>query len=253
MLNSVLSHRTCSHYIDTMQSVISFVLEKMVDKVQFVLSADIDEGKMHGINALRISHLFAKMCSILKIIPETPQDDSCPLSSAIEGYANTFSPNSSTSDDSVEDDVRVWTENPRKVNTENLVFLWGFAGGMPARMLKSRLSTCHGVFSEDFDVRLVDKSCAVIVFWNPGSSVKFMEAMDGGGLCSDSVANLISEGIRAGGYESYKRVCSLGLWEMHLADSLDKASAGFNADLEGPVEKAADIYWNSDMINLDDL
>lgn len=188
------------------------------------------------------------MCSILKITPETLEADSCHLSSALEGYANIFSPNSSSSEDTIQDDVRVWTDNPRKVSTENLVFLWGFAGGMSARTLKSQLSTCHEVFSEDFDVRLVDKSCAIIVFWNPGLSVNFVEAMESGGIC-----NLISGGLRAAGYESYKRVCSLGLWEMHLADSLDKGLADLDSHLEEPLKESAEIYWNSDLINLDDL
>lgn len=195
------------------------------------------------------------MCSILKITPETLEADSCRLSSALEGYANIFSANSSSSEDTIQDDVRVWTDNPRKVSTENLVFLWGFAGGMSARTLKSQLSTCHEVFSEDFDVRLVDKSCAIIVFWNPGSSVNFLEAMESGGICCDSLSNLnlISGGLRAAGYESYKRVCSLGLWEMYLADSLDKGLADLDSHLEEPLKESAEIYWNSDLINLDDL
>lgn len=215
--------------------------------------AETDEGKIHGHNVVRISHLFSKMCSILKITPETLEADSYHLSSALEGYTNIFTPNSSSSEDTIQDDVRVWTNNPRKVSTENLVFLWGFAGGMSARTLKSQLCTYHEVFSEDFDARLVDKSCAIIVFWNPGSSVNFLEAMESGGICCDSLSNLISRGLRAAGYETYKRVCSLGLWETHLADSLDKALADLDSHLEEPLKESAEIYWKSDLINLDDL
>ena len=34
---------------------------------------------------------------------------------------------------------------------------------------------------------------------------------------------MVSEGIRAAGYETYKRMCRFDLWEADLAESLERA------------------------------
>nr|DAD36579.1 TPA_asm: hypothetical protein HUJ06_007220 [Nelumbo nucifera] len=61
-------------------------------------------------------------------------------------------------------DILVLTNKTRKVITEDLVFLWGFRAGMTVGVLKKILHASHDVFSEDFEVKLVDKSCVVVVF-----------------------------------------------------------------------------------------
>lgn len=217
---------------------------------------ETDESKTHGHDVLRITQLFAKLCSILKITAETLQAENSHLSSTLVDYTNIFS-NSSQEDlieEEEEEEVRVWTDNTRKISTENLVFLWGFKGGTSAGMLKILLCDSHKLFSEEFDVRLVDRSCAIVAFWNPGLSGKFMEAMNCGGILCESVREVISKGIRASGYGTYKRVCRLGLWEADLADALDKALAHSYSSLETDSAESAEIYWDSElMINLNEL
>ncbi|KAK3003306.1 hypothetical protein RJ639_018328 [Escallonia herrerae] len=133
------------------------------------------EGKPHGHNVLRISQLFAKLCSILKIM-ETLEADGGYFSSPLEGYANNFNhfPSSSqdlnsSSEDHIDGDIRAWNDNSKKVSSKDLVFLWGFRRGLSAGRLKSLLCGSHEAFSKEFDVRLVDQTCAV-VFLNPGLS-----------------------------------------------------------------------------------
>ncbi|GFZ20062.1 polynucleotidyl transferase, ribonuclease H-like superfamily protein [Actinidia rufa] len=218
------------------------------------LNADANEGKIHGHNVLSISELFAKLCSILRIGPQTHEADNNRLPSVLEDYANVFSPCSLSSYDPIDRDVSVWTDNTRKVDGKDLVFLWGFRGGMSARMLKKLLRNSHEVFSEEFDMRLLDKSCAVVVFWNPGSSESFLEAMDSGGVSCESLREMISDGLRATDYQTYWRVCRLGLWEADLADALDKALADNDSLSKAHSEEPSEICWNSElMINLDDL
>ncbi|XP_057483124.1 poly(A)-specific ribonuclease PARN-like [Actinidia eriantha] len=216
--------------------------------------ADANEGKIHGHNVLSISELFAKLCSILRIGPETLEADNNRLPSVLEAYANVFSPCSPSSSDPIDRDVSVWTNNTRIVDGKDLVFLWGFGGGMSARMLKKLLRNSHEVFSEEFDARLLDKSCAVVVFWNPGSSESFLDAMDSGGVSCESLREMISDGLRATDYQTYWRACRLGLWEADLADALDKALADDDSLSKAHSEEPSEICWNSElMINLDDL
>lgn len=219
--------------------------------MHFSVSVEADESKNHGFDVLRISQLFAKICSVLKANPETVID----ASSAFKGYANIFNPYSVSSDNLIEEDVRISIDHQQKISTDNVVFVWGFTVGTSAKMLRNQLSTSHEAFSDEFDVRLVDKSCAIIAFWKSNSSAKFLEAVESGGINYDSLSNLISEGLRAADYETYKRLCNLGLWEVNLADSLDNTLA---ADLDGHGEdshkESTEVYWrNTDRINIDDL
>lgn len=121
-------------------------------------------------------------------------------------------------------------------------------------MLKSLLQGSHDVFSEEFDVCLVDKSCAILVFFHPNLSQAFLDVMNSEEI-SGSLKELVSEGLRAADYDTYKRACSLGLWETDLASSLDKASATpDHLSQRDPETKPAEIYWCNDLIiNLDDL
>lgn len=226
---------------------------------RFIVPIDIDipqgiknEGKTHGQNVLRISHLFAKLCSLLKILPNSLQpDNSGHLGSSLLGYANIFNPCCASSRDPLDRDVRIWAGNTRKVSSNDLVFLWGFGGGMSAGVLKSLLCGSHDIFSEEFDIRLVDNSCAIVVFWQSGMSKIFLEVMGGAGIgLSETLKEMVSEGLRVTGYGTYRRACSLGFWEKNLADSLDKVVS------EDPIyldAKPSEIYWNDYMIDFDKL
>ncbi|KAA8550537.1 hypothetical protein F0562_002221 [Nyssa sinensis] len=249
--------------VTNLPTAISFIKRRFFVPIDLEIphQAEANEGEInglkHGRNVLRISQLFARLCSILKVTPEALEDDNGHLCSALEGYANIFNPCSTSSQDLVDVDVTVWTDNKRKVSSKDLVFLWGFRRGVSARMLKKKLGSSHEVFllSEEFDVRLVDKSCAIVVFWNPGLSDSFLEAMDSGGISCEPLREMISEGTRAACYETYKRVCRLGLWKRNLADSLDKALENTDSLSEAYFKREpSEIYWDSEsMINLDDL
>lgn len=193
--------------------------------------------------------MFAKLCTILKIT------NSVDLSSKLERYANIFGPCSINSQELTDEDITIYIDNKRKVRRENLVFLWGFRSGISASVLKGLLSGTHVVFSEEFEVRLLDKSCAILVFWKPGFSVKFIQEINSGGNCCESLRELVSEGARAAGYQTYERVIGLGVWEADLADSFDKALADSVNSLETFSEtKPSDIYWDNDFkIDLDTL
>ncbi|KAM1958072.1 hypothetical protein FF1_003721 [Malus domestica] len=173
---------------------------------------------------------------------------------ALEEYTNISNPCSDNPQESTNGDIRVWTKNMRKVSCDHLVFLWGFRNGMTAGMLKSLLHKSHAVFFEEFDVRLVDKSCAIVVFWQPALSQTFLDAVGSEEIC-DSLREIVSEGLRASNYETYNRVCRLGLWEADLAESMDKALEDSDCLMEANSSTySKDIYWSSDStINFDDL
>ncbi|GAV76539.1 CAF1 domain-containing protein, partial [Cephalotus follicularis] len=213
-----------------------------------------NESKIHEQNVVRMCHLFAKVCSVLKISPIAIQSGNVHMASALEGYANILNPSFTAPLEPIDGDVRVWTNNSRKVSCKDLVFLWGFRGRMTAGMLKRLLQGSHQVFTEEFDVRIVDKSCAIVVFWQPGCSDTFLGMMNSKEICG-TLREMVSEGLRATGYETYKRACSLGLWEAGLADSLDKALVDPDSALGASSEtNPSEIYCcNESMINLDDL
>ncbi|XVF21276.1 hypothetical protein REPUB_Repub12eG0076400 [Reevesia pubescens] len=241
--------------VTSIPAAISYLKNRFFAPIDMEIShgALLDEGKIHGQTVVRISHLFAKLCSVLKITPGAIQSGDENVTSSLDGYANVFKSCSGRSQ-SVDGGIKIWTKSPRKVGCEDLVFLWGFRDRLSAKMLKSLLQGSHDVFSEDFDVCLVDKSCAVVIFLRPNLSQALLDVMSSEGI-KGSLRELVSEGLRAAGYETYKRACSLGLWEADLASSLDKASATSDCFSQGgSVTKASEIYWSNDlMINLDDL
>ncbi|KAK6916900.1 Ribonuclease CAF1 [Dillenia turbinata] len=234
-------------------------------KRRFFLNMDVEipqHGKgdgdtIHGRNVLTISHLFAKLCSLLKITPHSFQSNSIHLAPALGGFANTFLPFSANtnSTESNHGELRIWTGDTRKVGTENVIFLWGFRGGMSAVSLKNILSKSHQIFSEEFDVRLVGGSCATLVFWHPGLSAAFLEIMSCGGVGCEPLKEMTAEGLRAASYETYEQVCRLGLWEADLSDALDKAMEN-DVPFSETNAKAlpSEINWSNDyVINLEDL
>ncbi|GAB2282395.1 hypothetical protein Dimus_016940 [Dionaea muscipula] len=202
--------------------------------------------KIHGHGVIQTSQLFGKLWSILKPSRDTLQAD----------YANTFSPCSLGSPERSDEEVSVSSSssNLRKLRCEDLVFLWGFREGASARELKSLLSkTTHQVFlAEEFDVRLVDKSSAAIAFWHPGLSGIFLEEMSSGGANCQSLREMISGGLKAANYETYKSICGMGIWDLALADCLDKAVISSVDSLPKPKPdrewRGLEIYWDDDTV-----
>ncbi|XP_071697882.1 poly(A)-specific ribonuclease PARN-like [Rutidosis leptorrhynchoides] len=214
-------------------------------EIEIPQKASVEDSNNHGHNVVRVGELFAKLCFILKITPETVLKTD---GSSLKRHLNVFNLDSDNLQDSNEtDDISIWTNSPRKISINNLVFLWGFRNGTSAGNLKNLLCKSSDVLSENdvFDVRLVDKNCAVIVFWKNGLSKWFLDAIGSG----DGLMKLASEGMMAAGYESYKRVCNSDILGSDLAGSLEVERV-----LEDDTEESAEVYWNSElMINFDDL
>ncbi|GJZ34764.1 poly(A)-specific ribonuclease PARN-like protein [Tanacetum coccineum] len=231
-------------------AAISYLKKHFFAPIEIVIpkEASMEESKNHGHNVVRISELFAKLCFIQKITPETELRNSNGPST-LKHYSNVFNLDCNDFQGSSEtDDISVWTQNPKKISINKLVFLWGFRSGISAGKLKVLLGKSHDMLSEDhvFDVRLVDKSCAVVVFWKNGVSEWFLNAINSG----DGLRELAADGMMAAGYEAYKKVCKSEVLGMDLADSLGEIDT---ASGDHKVE-SAEVYWNSElMINFDDL
>ncbi|XP_022635296.1 poly(A)-specific ribonuclease PARN-like isoform X2 [Vigna radiata var. radiata] len=234
------------------------------------LPLEVDEflSSLHSVfpNLLDINYLMKKHGTMRKMtnIPSAisylnsnffaPVDLEIP-DQELEDFTNVFHPRSAPIQDSSNaGDVGVWTNNARKISCEHLVFLWGFNLGMTAGMLKSLLRSSHNIFSREFDVKLVDKSCAIVVFWQPGVSKQFVDMMNSEEMSGD-LKELLADGLRVTSYETYDRICRLGLWEMDLRESLERAFESSYCDKESNCErKSSEIHWyNDNVINLDDL
>ncbi|KAL6555590.1 hypothetical protein OROHE_007262 [Orobanche hederae] len=243
--------------MNSISGAISYLESRFSAPINMEISnrAETDKVDVHGHNVLRVCQLFVKLCSILKISLEVPEGENCKLSTSLQQHSNILNPRSINSRDYDADDVRIWTGNSKLIGVGKLVFLWGFKSGISARDLKDLLRNSHDVFSEEFHVRLIDRTCAVVVFWTPGFSKRFLRIMDSGDNLSGEMKDRISEGLRASGYETYKRVCESGLWKSDLAECLDQAmdENGVLSGAETRQERSV-IYWNDDeMINLDDF
>ncbi|KAI9078909.1 hypothetical protein K1719_039058 [Acacia pycnantha] len=208
--------------------------------------ATINEGKVDGLDALKMCHLFMKICSILKISPCVIETGNKHLAPELQDFTNVFHPWTTNSKELVDESISIWANSTRKVNCEHLVFLWGVQFRIPASTLKNLLQESHGIFSGEFDVKLVDKDCAIFVFWQPGLSEAFLNAMS-----SDQIGGLLRElgsnGLRVASYDTYRTVCRLGMWEVNLSVSLDGA-------LENSDREFFNSYCpNDNVINLDNL
>ncbi|WOL11347.1 hypothetical protein Cni_G20109 [Canna indica] len=221
-------------------------------KRQFFVPIDIElpaededyNNKAHGHNVLRITHLFATLCALLKLFP----DGQIPLGQnikAIEDYSNIFYPicvNLQESDDEELD----YTMDVKKVSTDNLMFLWGF-GHLTFKELKHSLQQVHDVFMNDFELQFMDKTCAAVVFSRSESADILLEEIRSGKFYSDSLLKKIP-GLKAAGYEAYTKVCKLGLWEADLADSLENVTSKSNDVLLEPSAKDAyEVYWRNEL------
>lgn len=219
-----------------------------------LLTAEVYEVKTLGHDVVKISQLFAKLWSILKIAPKTPEAVAGHFPDAIECYTNSFNPFFTSSHGPANEDVSVWTDNARKISIKNLIFLWGFKGVTSAGKLKNLLYGSHEVFHNEFDVKMVDRSCAVIAFGNPGFSEVLMQLMDSGGICTNTLQEMLADGLRAAGYETYQKVCELGLWEADLASSMEKALEESESFSDAQSKERSRICPNNgEVINLDEL
>ncbi|KAK7395491.1 hypothetical protein VNO78_16050 [Psophocarpus tetragonolobus] len=255
-INYLMNKHGTTGKVTNITSAISYLNNHFFAPVDLEIPdpATVKEGKIHGLNALRLCYLFVKLCSILKISPNVTEFDNKRLAPELQDSTNVFHPCSDPIQDSFNGDVKVWTNNSTKVSCEHLVFLWGFKSGMTAGMLKSVLLSSHDIFSGEFDVKLVDKSCAIVVFWQPGVSKRFLKIMNNEEIRGD-LKELVSDGLRITGYETYNTICRLGLWEVDLAESLERALESSCSDREGNCEKnSSEINWyNDNVINLDEL
>ncbi|PKU85625.1 poly(A)-specific ribonuclease PARN-like [Dendrobium catenatum] len=213
-----------------------------------------DGNKSHGNNVLKLVFLFAKLNMLLKNAPSSRS--ALEQAKPIEDYANIFNPASLTLHEPGDDDETGWQiDSTRRVSTDKILFLWGFGGATSAVELKHCLLQIHPVFVEDFDVRFVDKTCAVIVFETLGSAETLLKDMHSVDTVSGVLRDMVVEGLRAAGYEAYKKVCRLGLWEGDLADSLEIALAETVEDLcsLSKTDTNENRWKNEMMIDLNDL
>ncbi|XP_039854197.1 poly(A)-specific ribonuclease PARN-like isoform X2 [Panicum virgatum] len=134
-------------------------------------------------------------------------------------------------------------DTAKVVSTENIVFLWGFRG-KSVKELKSYLPGLHQIFSEDFEVKLLDKTCSALLFRNSGTAMQLLKEISSE---SPSLNNFFSEGLKAAGFEVYRKVCRLGLWDSELAEALERVSAEVAASTLSECN-SSQIYWNSSLM-----
>lgn len=133
-------------------------------------------------------------------------------------------------------------DTTRTVSTQSVVFLWGFRE-TSAEELRSRLTRLHHVFSKDFDLRLLDKTCSALIFRSSDAASELLRDIS---LESPSLNNFFSEGLKAAGFDVYRKACSLGLWDSDLAEALDGVSLE-PATSTISEHGSSELYWNSSL------
>ncbi|KAH7682943.1 Poly(A)-specific ribonuclease protein [Dioscorea alata] len=236
-------------------AALSYLRRQFFTPVELEIPPQVDSNdKNHGHNVLQIAYLFAKLNNLLKIVPDhqpaLEQD-----TRQVKDFANIFYPCSTTLQDSDDEDIGSQAEKSKKFGTDNVVLLWGFRAGISAAGLKRQLHGIHSVFSENFELQLVDRTCAIVIFHVPGSVENLLEDMRSGSIGSGSLKEMMSDGLKVTGYEAYKKVCRMGLWEADLAESLEMVSSEQTDDLPSNCKNdTSEIYWSSElMINLNDI
>lgn len=238
-------------------ATLSYLKRQFFVPIELETPQEADNGnseQTHGHNVLRITSLFAKLHKLLKLAPDC-QNTYGEQNKSVEDFANIFYPTyTSLGEPGDDEDTNLLLDNNRrKVSTDNLVFLWGFGDGVSASELKHRLQSTRPMFSEGFELQLVDKTCSVIVFGSTASAQALIKEMESEEDGSNALREMIADGLKGAGYEVYKKVCQLGLWEANLADSLEAALA-VHDPFASSGKDASEIYWNSElMIDLDDL
>lgn len=126
-----------------------------------------------------------------------------------------------------------------------MVFVWGFNSASSLH-LKHQLKSYHPVFSEDFDLKVVDSNCAVVAFHRQDAVVELLKEVETG---SSSIENMLSDGVRIAGFGAYKKVCETGLWDGDLADSLQNVMLSENTEMPVLVEnKTSKRYRDSEFM-----
>ncbi|XP_024317809.1 poly(A)-specific ribonuclease PARN-like isoform X2 [Brachypodium distachyon] len=194
-----------------------------------------------GENVLRITKLFAKLSMLLKISPKH-QSQSGEQHHTVEDFCNIFYPGCMAGES---DDVDC-TKEPditRTVSTDSVIFLWGFRK-TSAKELRYLLTRLHHVFSNDFELRLLDKTCSVLIFRSSDTPMELLREISSE---SPSLNNFFSEGLKAAGFDVYWKVCRLGLWDSDLAEALEAVSSEqATSALSG--HGTSEIYWNSSLM-----
>ncbi|KAF8779082.1 hypothetical protein HU200_003050 [Digitaria exilis] len=191
-------------------------------------------------NVLRITKLFAKLSNLLKIGPQC-QLQSGEQFAAVEEYCNIFYPSCMVEDSDV--DFGNEPDTVKTVSTDNIVFLWGFRG-KSVNELKSYLPGLHQVFLEDFEVKLLDKTCSALVFRNSDTAMQLLKEISSE---SPSLHTFFEEGLNAAGFEVYRKICRLGLWGSDLAEALEGVSSEVAASTLSDCN-SSQIYWNSSLM-----
>lgn len=134
-------------------------------------------------------------------------------------------------------------DTAKTVTTDNIIFLWGFRG-KSVNELKSYLPGLNQVFSEDFEVKLLDKTCSALVFRNSDTAMQLLKEISSE---SPSLHSFFAEGLKATGFEVYRKVCRLGLWDSDLAEALEGVSSEVAASTLSECN-SSQIYWNSSLM-----
>lgn len=237
-------------------ATLSYLKRQFFVPIEMEIPQQADSGKnekIHGHNVLRITNLFARLFNLLKLSSDH-QSALGEQYKAIEDYANLYYPTCTGLQESGSDNEvhLLLRDNKKKVSTDALVFLWGFGDSVTASELKRRLQGSHPVLSEGFEVQLVDKTCSVVVFESTAAAQALLKVMESGEGESTALRGMVADGLKGAGYQTYKKVCELGLWEGNLANSLKAAMA--EPELNQNDMDASEIYWDSElMIDLNDL
>ncbi|TVU05715.1 hypothetical protein EJB05_48894, partial [Eragrostis curvula] len=192
-------------------------------------------------NVLRITKLFGKLSNLLKINPYH-QFQSGQQCSTLEEYCNIFYPSCSV-EDSDEVDFANESDTAKAVSSENVVFLWGFRS-ISVKELRSNLTGLHHAFSEHFEIKLLDKTCSALIFRSSDTAMKLLREISSE---SPSLNSFFSEGLQAAGFEVYRKVCRLGLWDSDLAEALESASSELAVSTLSECS-TSQIYWNSSLM-----
>ncbi|KAJ1268618.1 hypothetical protein BS78_07G148900 [Paspalum vaginatum] len=192
-------------------------------------------------NVLRITKLFAKLSYLLKIGPEC-QLQSGEQFTAVEEYCNIFYP-SCMVEESDGVDFAIESDTKKSVSTDNIVFLWGFRE-KSVNELKSYLIGLHQAFSHDFEVKLLDMTCSALIFRNSDTAMQLLKEISSE---DPSLNSFFSEGLKGAGFEVYRKVCRLGLWDSDLAKAFDDVSSELGASTLSECRNSQ-IYWNSSLM-----
>ncbi|XP_047073129.1 poly(A)-specific ribonuclease PARN-like [Lolium rigidum] len=193
-----------------------------------------------GENVLRITKLFAKLSKLLNISPKC-QSQSGEQCYSVEDYCNIFYPGC-MAEESDDVDSTNESDTTRTVSTDCVLFLWGFSG-ISAKELRSRLTRLHHVFSKDFELRLLDKTCSALIFRSSDAAAGLLRDISSE---SPSLNDFFSEGLKAAGFDVYRKACRSGLWDSDLAEALESASSEpATSTLSG--HGSSEIYWSSSL------